>query len=365
MAELAEQLADVLERAQVVGEAVELDERGLEQGDFLDLRQPGARLLARLEREHESSRKPLCCRDMGEYSDLGATVAIHCGHSAQDAPGSLCELSAGRTIRSPTLAPPEGGWVRAGEERLVRLAANSVLRIVHTADGESAPENRTMRGDKRKQEAIVDTQVDVGSRPGHAASKPNEALLPGRRLLAVGSVSGLLGGIAMALPVVIWGWIDSAHRALELPMAATSWLFGLVHFSHDQNLWWPIVLGTALLGVYWAVSGIAFAALADWSHRLDNPAPTIAAGAAWSVVNFMLLWYMLLPVARDGVPFRASPANPLLFTAPNWAWILGFTVSGLVIAACYAVMRPSPASRSKERRVERNHEPRTRLRQAA
>lgn len=46
-----------------------------------------------------------------------------------------------------------------------------------------------------------------------------------RKVLATGVGSGLIGGIALAAPIVIWDWAQSGHKALELPMAATSWLF--------------------------------------------------------------------------------------------------------------------------------------------
>ena len=160
-------------------------------------------------------------------------------------------------------------------------------------------------------------------------------------LLAVGVASGLLGGLALAVPIVIWDWVRSSHRALELPMAATAWPFGLDHFSHDQNLWWPILLGIVLLAAYWALAGVVFVALADRTYRVSHPAAAILAGAAWSFVTFIFSWYMLLPVARDGAPFRSTIADPRLYTAPTWVWILGFTLSGLVIGAFYGAFRQS------------------------
>ena len=165
----------------------------------------------------------------------------------------------------------------------------------------------------------------------------------GRQLVVDGIVSGLAGGLALAAPLVIWDWAHSAHRALELPMAATSWVFGLQHFSHDQNLWWPIVLGVVLLGLYTAVSGLAFAGLADRVFALESPVPALVGGAAWGFVSFMLFWYMLLPITRDGAPFRAAPGDPAFFVAPNWVWILGFTLLGLVSGAVYAALRRSGA----------------------
>ena len=155
----------------------------------------------------------------------------------------------------------------------------------------------------------------------------------------VGCVAGVLGGIALALPLILWDWGHSAHLALELPMATTAWLFGLGHFSHDTNLIGSIVVGFVLLGVYWAVSGLVFTGLADRLLGIATIGRSLAAGAAWSFVSFIFFWNMLLPIARDGAPFRAASVAPGLFVAPDWVWTVGFTALGLVTGAVYASMR--------------------------
>lgn len=174
------------------------------------------------------------------------------------------------------------------------------------------------------------------------AVRRTNALAPGE-WLAVGLGSGLFGGIALAIPIVIWDWAHSAHKAFELPMAATAWLFGLQHFSHDSYLAWPLVIGVALLTGYVALSGIFFTGIADRVFGLARPVSSLAAGFAWGFVNFMFFWYMLLPIARDGAPFRAAPGVAGIGVAPNWVWILGFTLLGLVTGACYAALRATPA----------------------
>jgi hypothetical protein len=160
--------------------------------------------------------------------------------------------------------------------------------------------------------------------------------------LAVGLGSGLFGGIALALPIVLWDWARSGHLAFEFPMAATAWLFGLEHFSHDSYLMWPLVIGVACFSAYVALSGLVFTAVAD-RVGIVGPSAGLAAGAAWSFVSFVFFWGMLLPIARDGAPFRAAAGAAQPFVAPNWVWILGFTLFGLVTGACYAALRPSPA----------------------
>jgi hypothetical protein len=179
-----------------------------------------------------------------------------------------------------------------------------------------------------------------------------QRLTPGE-WLAVGLGSGLFGGLAMAAPLVVWDWARSSHVALELPMAATAWLFGLEHFSHESYLAWPILIGSVLFAAYWVLSGLVFTWLAD-RLGVARPAASIAAGLAWGFVSFIFFWDMLLPIARDGAPFRVPGGAADLFVeptfvAPNWVWILGFTLLGLVTGACYAALRTSPAATAESR----------------
>ena len=125
-------------------------------------------------------------------------------------------------------------------------------------------------------------------------------------LLAVGIGSGLFGGIALAAPIAIWDWVRTGHRAFELPMAATAWLFGLQHFSHQRYLAWPLVIGAALLVAYAVFSGLAFTALADRVYRATRPLASLAAGGAWAFVSFIFFWDMLLPIAPRR---RAAPRH--------------------------------------------------------
>lgn len=51
--------------------------------------------------------------------------------------------------------------------------------------------------------------------------------------IETGIGAGLVGGLVMTLPLLLWDWARSSHIALELPTATSSWLFGLQHFSHS------------------------------------------------------------------------------------------------------------------------------------
>jgi hypothetical protein len=188
----------------------------------------------------------------------------------------------------------------------------------------------------------VETHAEVthqARRRRLATSTPQRQPFAAREWLVVGWGAGLIGGLAMAIPLIVWDWVRSSHLALELPTATTSWLFGLEHFSHTTYRGGPLVIGAAFLCLYWIVSGVAFAGFADRLYHITTMGKSLVAGAVWSFVSFMLFWYMILPIARDGAPFRATAALPGLFVAPNWVWILSFTGFGLVTGAAYAALR--------------------------
>jgi hypothetical protein len=158
------------------------------------------------------------------------------------------------------------------------------------------------------------------------------------RLIAAGAGAGLAGLVVLALPLVIYDWAKASHSALELPMAVTGWLFGLEHFARNDYLWWPIVVGALFAIAYCAVMGIAFAGLASRVYRIGSLAGALALGAAWSIVSFLFFWDMVLPIARDGAPFRVTAVEPAAFVAPDWVWILAFALSGLATGITYRLL---------------------------
>jgi hypothetical protein len=99
---------------------------------------------------------------------------------------------------------------------------------------------------------------------------------------------------------------------------------------------------TVLVG-YSALSGLAFAGLADRVFGIEGPLGSLGAGLAWAVVSFVVFWDMLLPIARNGAPFRAGTGAAVGYVVPNWVWVLGFTLFGLVTGVGYWALRTSPA----------------------
>lgn len=166
------------------------------------------------------------------------------------------------------------------------------------------------------------------------------------RLAAIGVTAGLAGGAVAAAPLVLYDWARDGHSALELPMGVASWLFGLEHFEANGYRWWPIVIGALFLVAYWGVLGMAFAGLADRVYQVRTLAGSLALGAVWSFVSFMFSWYMLLPIARDGAPLRATATATSEFVAPNWVWIVGFAASGIVSGIVYRMLARRRASQA-------------------
>jgi hypothetical protein len=83
---------------------------------------------------------------------------------------------------------------------------------------------------------------------------------------------------------------------------------------------------------------MAYAALAERVYRVRTFVGNLVLGAVRSFVSFMFFWYMLLPIVRDGAPFRETAIAADAFVAPNWVWILGFTVAGLATGVCYRML---------------------------
>ena len=162
-------------------------------------------------------------------------------------------------------------------------------------------------------------------------------ILSTRRKALIATAAGLVGGLGMALPLFAYDWVTSVHAALELPMAATAWLFGLGYFTENGYQWWPIVVGVGMLSLYALMHGAVFGAIADRFLRLRTIPEAIGAGLAWGFASWMFFWYTLLPIARDGAPFRVT-ATSSMFVAPTWVFLVGFTMSGLVTALTYWVL---------------------------
>jgi hypothetical protein len=157
------------------------------------------------------------------------------------------------------------------------------------------------------------------------------------RKALIATAAGLAGGLGMAVPLIVYGWANAAHSALELPMAATAWLFGLGHFAQNGYQWWPIVAGIGLLALYALVHGAVFGAVADRFLRLRTLPETIGAGLAWGFVSWMFFWYTRLPIARGGAPFRLT-ATSNMFVAPTWVFLVGFTMLGIVTSLTYWIL---------------------------
>ena len=143
----------------------------------------------------------------------------------------------------------------------------------------------------------------------------------------------------MAAPLVIWDWIrTSPSRARAPPTATTSWLSAFGHFSHQTYRLWPIVVGVVFLAAYWAVSGIAFTGLADRVYHVTTLGRASSREPCGASSTSSSSGTCCADRARR-FAFRATAAAPQLFVAPNWVWILAFTLFGLA-SGCSRLLRP-------------------------
>jgi hypothetical protein len=175
------------------------------------------------------------------------------------------------------------------------------------------------------------------------------AALSIRSKAEIATLTGLAGGVAMAVPVVLYDWASSLHSALELPMAATAWMFGLDNFTQNGYQWSSIVVGTLLLAAYAIAGGAVFSGFSDRFLRLTTLPETVGVGLAWGFVSWLFFWYTLLPIAHAGVPFMASITPVTLWgvvvpiagptVAPVWVFILGFALLGIATSLTYRLLR--------------------------
>jgi len=167
----------------------------------------------------------------------------------------------------------------------------------------------------------------------------------------IATATGLAGILGLAIPVVLYDWVSSAHTALELPMAATAWLFGLSHFTQNGYQWSSIVVGLLLLAAYGIIGGAVFSGFADRFLRLTTAAETLGVGLAWGFVSWLFFWYTLLPIAHSGAPFLAATSSMMLgglvvplsaaTVGPAWIFIAGFALLGIATAGTYRLLRRS------------------------
>jgi hypothetical protein len=193
---------------------------------------------------------------------------------------------------------------------------------------------------------VTHSDIRVEERRGFTAGEVTE--YPVATKAAIGTTIGLIGGVAMAIPIVIYDWVSESHAALDLFMAATAWVFGMSHYTQNGYDWGSIVVGMLLLAGYSIASGAIFGGIADRFLRLRTLPETIGAGFAWGFVSWLFVWYTLLPIAHGGAPFYPTvlvgsielplstvSVTALVSVAPIWVFVVAFGLLGLATALAY------------------------------
>ena len=130
----------------------------------------------------------------------------------------------------------------------------------------------------------MEARHEIPGRLCHVRATELQPLVPARKAV-VAITCGLAGGLALALPIELYDGASAAHSALELPMAATAWLFGLEHVAQNGYDWWPIVFGALILAGYWVLHGVFFGGVVDNFLQLSTLPETLGAGFAWGFVS--------------------------------------------------------------------------------
>ena len=166
-------------------------------------------------------------------------------------------------------------------------------------------------------------------------------VLPARSKAFIATTAGLAGGLGMALPIVIYGWLNAGHSALELPdgrhvvavrapaLRPERLPVGIDHRRHPAPGRLRHRQRSGLRGDCQSVPRDADAHRdARRGHRFGG------------FVGWLFFWYTLLPIARGGAPFHIAAASAL-FVAPTWVFLVGFAILGVVTALTYRLLRHS------------------------
>jgi hypothetical protein len=158
-----------------------------------------------------------------------------------------------------------------------------------------------------------------------------DELSPGKRILLVGAIGGMIAGMMMAMVEMIYGWASDAHTFWDAPMAIWSWVGGIEHFGQPANHVGPIILGLGGHMMNSVLVGIGFAALITVLRPRTSITP-IMVGVAYGLGLWALMRYTILPLnGGEGDLFTTD------LVSPQWVWWVAHGALGMTAGVVYIV----------------------------
>ena len=154
------------------------------------------------------------------------------------------------------------------------------------------------------------------------------------RIVRLGAVAGIAGGVAMAMVAMLAGWTSADHTAWHAPRGIATWVLG---YEGDERAALlegavPIVAGLLLHMLNSVVVGVLFA-LAAGALGLRG-ASVIAGAVFWALLVWVVMRLVVLQLnTPEGTMFREA------IVLPQWAWWVGHLAYGMGLGLVYETLR--------------------------
>ena len=164
-------------------------------------------------------------------------------------------------------------------------------------------------------------------------STGHEGRFDTKAALLPGAVGGLAGGMAMAMFAMV---VAISRDGFWAPVRGiTSVVFGDSHYGGGFDFW-SVVVGAGGHMMNSVVLGVVFAVLAGMLLTRASAAVLAAAGAVFG----LMVWAVMV----GGVAHALQSSNLFADSIPQWAWIAGHMMFGVITGL--AVSRASHSTQA-------------------
>ncbi len=151
---------------------------------------------------------------------------------------------------------------------------------------------------------------------------------PATRLLVPGAVGGLLGGMAMAMFSML---VAISRDGFWSPVRGiTSVVFGDQHYGGGFDFW-TVTVGAAGHMMNSVVLGAVFAVVASLLLARASALSTWMAGAVYGLA----VWVAMVLIVAGGL----QSSDLFAESVPQWAWVAGHLIFGVMTAMVVTAMR--------------------------